>query len=303
MWNEELGEYLHPDDVDPPFEEEDVYPLFAQEDVDVDTQKHLADVYHTFSDANPPPITAVYPHSISHTPRRSYQTLLTTRAQTTYAHLPKTLPTKKGRLLRGAGYRSSSAAQPFKTTNSSRRCASRKRQRDSPPHLPASRTSAPDQVAAMAPPPPVAAESLREATKISLVDLVVHLPTQPIPPDPKTADSVAAQPVDPPALASSKPDGKPPSDDGHSPDASTKDPVPLTYPVPKLLADMFRPRLRVIPLQTLSFFRGFQSPRRYTANALRRIAQKEKVDGARGRALASRGQGGYYHNLSRGIVW
>ncbi|KAJ6608325.1 hypothetical protein B0H10DRAFT_2303289 [Mycena sp. CBHHK59/15] len=247
-----------------------------------------------FSDANPPPpppITAVYPPSISHTPRCSYQTLLTTRAQTTYAHPPKTLSTKKGRLLQGAGYCSSSAEQPFKTTNSSRWCASRKRQRDSPPHLPTSRTSAPDQVAAMAPPPPVAAESLRKATKISLVDLAVHLPMQPILPDPKTADSVAVQPVNPPALVSSKPDDKPPSDDGHSPDASTKDPVPPDIPSAEAAGGHVSPSSLCHPAADIVVLPRLPGMVQQRRNALRRIAQKEKVDGARGRALASRGAG------------
>ncbi|KAJ6614528.1 hypothetical protein B0H10DRAFT_2221266 [Mycena sp. CBHHK59/15] len=162
----------------------------------------------------------------------------------------------------------------------------------------------------MAPAPPVAAESLREATKISLVDLVVHLPTQPIPPDPKTADSVAAQPVDPPALASSKPDDKPPSDDGHSPDASTKDPVPPDIPSAEAAGRHVSPSSPRHPAADIVVLPRLPKPPKIHSvragpvhvqdlagmvqrrrNALRRITQKEKVDGARGRALASRGAG------------
>ncbi|KAJ7256960.1 hypothetical protein C8J57DRAFT_1343416 [Mycena rebaudengoi] len=283
VWNEELGEYLYPHDTDPPFDEEDiVHPLSTREDIDVDAQEHLADVSRTFWDVNPLLIAAVYPPFVPHTPRGSYQMLPTTRAQTTYAHPPKTLSAKK----EGMAYRSSSAVRPFKTTNSNRR-ASRKRQRDSPPHLPASRTSAPERVAAKAPPPPGAPESLREATKISLVDLAAHLPIQPTLPEPKTAASVTAQPVNVP----SNTDDKTLSDDGHLPDASTKDAPPAlpgagaasslsqchptvdTVVLPRLPKPPNICSLHAGPVD-LQDLAGMVQRRR---NALRRISKKEKV--------------------------
>ncbi|KAJ7252851.1 hypothetical protein C8J57DRAFT_1349539 [Mycena rebaudengoi] len=227
VWNEELGEYLYPHDTDPPFDEEViVHPLSTREDIDVDAQEHLADVSRTFWDMLP-----------------------TTRAQTTYAHPPKTLSAKKG----GMAYRSSSAVRPFKTTNSNRR-ASWKRQRDSPPHLPASRTSA---------------------------------PKRPTLPDPKTAASVTAQPVNVP----SNTDDKTLSDDGHLPDASTKGAPPAlpgagaasplsqchptvdTVVLPRLPKPPNICSLHAGPVD-LQDLAGMVQRRR---NALRRISKKEKV--------------------------
>ncbi|KAJ7922040.1 hypothetical protein B0H13DRAFT_2317803 [Mycena leptocephala] len=122
VWNEELGEYLHPDDLHPSFVEVDLaHSPFEHGDVDVEMQERLADIYHP-------------------------------RTQT-----------------RVGGLHIGNDNATLHPTSS---------------HL----ARWPDH-------PPVAAEGLHEATKISLVAIAVDLPMQHIPSDPKTADSVAAQPL------------------------------------------------------------------------------------------------------------
>ncbi|KAJ7801362.1 hypothetical protein B0H14DRAFT_3155580 [Mycena olivaceomarginata] len=205
VWNEELGEYFHPDDVHPSFEEEDVtYPSFEQQSVGVDTQQPLADIYRTFPDADPLPTAAVYvyPPFRSYTPRRSYLTSLATRArpkQTTRSQKP--ILAEHRSAPRGPRYRSLRAPQPR---------ASQKRSHDSPPHL--SRTPDPAPAPVLESDPPTAARS-REATTISVVSLSVHLPMEPIPPDAKTTEnSAASRPANPPAPKPPlKPDDKPSS--------------------------------------------------------------------------------------------
>ncbi|KAJ6527686.1 hypothetical protein B0H19DRAFT_1275052 [Mycena capillaripes] len=98
VWNEELGEYLHPDDAHPPFETHNA-----------DTRELLVDVHRPFSDIDPPLSPAIHHLSASYIPPRSYY--------------PRPALAKHGGLTPQAPsyrYRSRRAVQPRKTTPQNR---------------------------------------------------------------------------------------------------------------------------------------------------------------------------------------